>query len=109
MPFLDPEAKRQWQRAYQAQRRATLKLIKRAARLKKYEQYQATMTAYNRKKGSKERPVGKKAKKRVRVSKIRRWTIIPDQDGRELAYFNKETGYDREELEMIVKMLRAVE
>jgi len=103
---LSGEAKKEHNRAYYEARREAIRKQKREWYLKHEEEEKAKRAVVNRKKFN-ERVPGSRAKKRVKVPKVRRWTLIEDDStGEELCYFNKETGFALKELTEICNLLR---
>ena len=105
MPFKNPEDMKKYQMAYRAVMADKLRLQKRQAYLLKIEQYRKRMEKNNRKKGHKKRGAGAGGKLKVRVSHKRRYIIIPDDDGVDMVYFSKETGFKRSELLEIARQM----
>ena len=104
---LTGEAKAAHNKAYYEKRRDAIRKMKREWYLKNEDSQLAKREEKNRKKFNPRGGDGSRAKRKVKVPKVRRWTIIEDEStGEELCYFNKETGYPLKELAEICDLLR---
>lgn len=105
MPFKDPEAKKAYIAAYKKERREQLRKQGREWRLKNMRAISEQQEQANRKRGHGKRktaPPGKsEAAPKVKVTKIRRYTIIEDR-----VYFNRESGFTPEEIQAVLKDLK---
>lgn len=99
---LEGESKAEYNRRYYRENREALRLVLRENHLKHHDERLKKMEQANRKKGATKREKGPKAAMVVKVSKVRRYTIIMDR-----CYFNKETGFTQDQLEEIITKMNA--
>jgi hypothetical protein len=102
MPFKNEEDRKAYMKKYEEIRREERRKQKRENWLKNHEHNLQVLAKRNKKKGFQKRePDGPHTKKRVRVPKVRKWTIIEDR-----IYFNREIGFSLEEMREVMKAFR---
>ncbi|MEI6870706.1 MAG: hypothetical protein WCL08_00350 [Verrucomicrobiota bacterium] len=95
--------------AYYEERREAIRKQKREWYRKNRDEQLKKRLKNNRKKWNPRNNTGVNVKKRVKVPKVRRWTIIEDDStGQELIYFNTDIGFGLDELKAILDVLRRV-
>ena len=104
---LTGKAKSDYNKAYRKAKRDSIRKMQRDWYLRNETAEKAKREKRNREKFNPRGGVGARAKRKVKVPAIRRWTIIEDQTtGEDFCYFNKETGYPLAELLEICDLLR---
>tara|TARA_R110000868_G_scaffold57517_2_gene177506 strand:- start:167 stop:496 length:330 start_codon:yes stop_codon:yes gene_type:complete len=106
---LTGQAKSDYNKAYRKAKRERIRKLQRDWYLQNEGAEKAKREKRNRKKFNPRGGDGARAKRKVKVPAVRRWTIIADEaTGEDFAFFNKETGYPLAELQGICDLLRRI-